>query len=76
MKYLIPTPPHPHKTTTATDHHHTVQVAGMQMVYLHQWLNRVAPPVQIATGNIQHGCMWSISATLWRISCTITRSKL
>ena len=37
--------------TTITDHHHTVQVARVQVQYLRQWLDEKAPPVQVAEGD-------------------------
>ena len=32
------------------DHYHTVQVARMQVQYLRQWVDKKAPPVQVAEG--------------------------
>ena len=37
--------------TTTTDHHHTVQVARVQVQYLRQWLDEKAPPAQVAEGD-------------------------
>ena len=37
--------------TTTTDHHHTVQVARVQVQYLRQWLNEKEPPAQVAGGD-------------------------
>ena len=36
-----------------TDHHHTVQVARVQVQYLRQWVDEKAPPVQVAEGEPQ-----------------------
>ena len=33
-----------------TDQNHTVQVAGVQVQYLRQWVDEKAPPVQVAEG--------------------------
>ena len=33
-----------------TDHHHTVQVARVQVQYLRQWVDEKAPPAQVAEG--------------------------
>ena len=33
-----------------TDHHHTVQVARVQVQYLRQWVDEKAPPAQVAQG--------------------------
>ena len=37
--------------TTTTDHHHTVQVAWVQVQYLRQWKDEKAPPAQVAEGD-------------------------
>ena len=37
--------------TTTTDHHHTVQVARVQVQYLRQWLDEKAPTAQVAEGD-------------------------
>ena len=37
-------------STTTTNHHHTVQVAQVQVQYLRQWLDEKAPPAQVAKG--------------------------
>ena len=37
--------------STTTDHHHTVQVARVQVQYLRQWLDEKAPPAQVAEGD-------------------------
>ena len=47
--------------TTTTDHHHTVQVARVQVQYLCQWMDEKAPPVQVAEGDINM-CASELSA--------------
>ena len=37
--------------TTTTEHHHTVQVAWVQVQYLCQWLDEKTTPVQVAEGD-------------------------
>ena len=37
--------------TTTTNHHHTVQVARVQVQYLRQWLDEKEPPAQVAEGD-------------------------
>ena len=46
--------------TTTTDHHHTVQVARVQVQYLHQWLNEKAPLAQVAAADNHHLCKWNV----------------
>ena len=58
-------PPHIYTTTTC-NHHHTVQVARVQVEYLRQWLEEKTPPAQVATGDDHHMCKWSICASCWK----------
>ena len=48
--YIVIHPPHLHIQlhTTTSDHHHTMQVAQVQVQVLRQWLDENAPPVQVA----------------------------
>ena len=58
-------PPHIYTTTTC-NHHHTVQVARVQVEYLRQWLKEKTPPAQVATGDDHYMCKWSICASCWK----------
>ena len=58
-------PPHIYTTTTC-NHHHTVQVARVQVQYLRQWLKEKTPPAQVATGDDHYMCKWSICASCWK----------
>ena len=58
-------PPHIYTTTTC-NHHHTVQVARVQVEYLRQWLEEKTPPAQVAMGDDHHMCKWSICASCWK----------
>ena len=52
--------------TTTSNHHHTVQVARVQVEYLRQWLKEKTPPAQVATADDHHMCKWSICASCWK----------
>ena len=52
-------------------HHHTVQVAMCAYSFVHTLVNALVlqgktPPAQVAAGDDDHDCKWSIFASWWK----------
>ena len=60
--------------TTTTSHHHTVQVALVQVQFLHHWLDEKAPPAQVAEGDTTT-CASGLSALVAALAHVVVSSS-